>query len=689
MTDRVPALASGVVLALLLPLLAPSTVVIPMASPVTALAPVAVAGVHGVEENYGHHIRWTAGRARMRWPGRIGVAPAAVTVTLAGFPGRQPDQLQLHVNGRVTRHPVPEGYGDVRVELPLEAPPSLDVALLSATTRPPGDGRELGVRVESITIENRPRRLRLGGLASLSALTLVALGGLAWWSGGWLAGATASTGRRRATAASAWSVLATALWLGGADLLAVPWIPIGAASLAGVTAVLFTRAGHERRTSAAAALIVGVQALVVLRWFPAAFVDVPSWDLWEMVPLLVDQGARGFAWSDLFASHNEHRPVVARAVILANIALSHWNHWYELWVLLGTVAVHVVVYLAVIRHAAPDRPAATLLAVAGVGTFVASATQWENLLRPWQMTALIGAAAVSVALIVLCRARPTWLAWLSGAVAMLAGTGAFASCLVAWPVGGIALFVRRGPQWPLRTAVWLVLATAVGVAYLHGLERPAALPPPARLFSSVADTMFVLQGALIGLAMPVWYTPLAIRQGVVVPWDHIPMLGAAAAVLGLALAVLAWRRRAAMAGVWLWPSLLMMFALGACLVTAIGRVPMGLSAMTASRYIALTSLFWVGVILLLTVYSPLRGVWARRAGLTLAAIVIALGLQGWRDSRPFLEADYLALSLGRDALLRGDVLGAAALFPSPPVLDARQQELRRRGLSLFRPGARD
>ncbi|HTV03572.1 MAG TPA: hypothetical protein VMF13_23670, partial [Luteitalea sp.] len=565
---------------------------------------------------------------------------------------------------------------------------SLDIEIVSMTTRTSGDPRELGLRLEAVTIENQPLGARLGALLRLDAVVVAVAGACAWLVGAWVVGA-APMRRRWLAGLASWSAMALALGRGGVAVLAVPWVPAVTALLAVSTTWLFVRAGHRRATAVASGIVVGAQALVILSWCLSTFVDVPTFDLWEIVPLIEAQEARGFAWADLFASHNEHRPVMARAVILANIAVGHWNHWNELTVLLGTVAVHVVVYLAVVRRAAPERVTATVLAVTGVGTFIASATQWENLLHPWQMTAVIGATAVSAALAVLVWCKPSWPAWTGALMAMLVGTGAFASCLVAWPLGAFALAVRRGPQWHWRTAAWLLAATVVGVGYLHGLVRPAGLPPPARLFSSIDETLFVLQGMCIALAMPVWYTPLAIPQGQVVPWNHLPSIGVGAAALGVALTALKWRRAAGDPATWLWPALLMLFALGACLATAIGRVPLGLSAMTASRYIALTSLFWVGLVLLLTVFTPLRAAWARGASLGLAAIVIVLGLRGWVDGRPFLESDYIGTSLGRDALLRGDIAATTMLFPTPPVLDERQQVLRRRGLSLFRPGARD
>jgi hypothetical protein len=683
------ALAAGLAFAALLLLTAPRSVRIPVGAPMTAIAPATIAGVHGAETHYGHEIRWTNGYARIAWPGRFGVAPARIVLTLAGFPGRHGDALLVRVGNRMSRHDVPTEFSDVYVDGRTGPDGALEIGLTTRTSRPPGDARELGVRLEAVTLENGPLSSRLRSLTRPGALVVIAAGAFAWTCGLWIAGPGSGRRQRLMAAAVTWASAAVLAGLGGVATLAAPWLWAPPVCVVALTAILLRRGGHDPAVAAAGSMILGWQALVLLRWCTATFVDVPRWDIWEMVVLLVSQEQRGFAWGDLLASHNEHRPVVSRALILANIALARWNHWNELWALLGTLAVHVLVYVAVVSRAALARPLATLVALAGVGAFVATATQWENLLGGWQIAVVAGAASVTIAFVVLATTAPSWSSWVGAAAAMLVATGAFASCLVAWPLGALAIAVRRGPGWRLRCGAWLVVTIVVTTAYVHGLQRPAGLPPPAPILTSWDALLDVIQGASIALAMPVWYRPISFMHVGPLPWDIVSIIGATAPVLGLVLAV--WRVRRpteAWATTRLLPALLMLFAVGACLVTAIGRVPLGVPAMSASRYISIASLFWVGLVLLLTVSSPLRSAPARAASMALALLIVASGLVSWGNGHRYFEDNYVAGSIARDALLRGDIQGAAALFPSPPVLDARQQELARRKLSLFRPGAR-
>ena len=139
---------------------------------------------------------------------------------------------------------------------------------------------------------------------------------------------------------------------------------------------------------------------------------------------------------------------------------------------------------------------------------------------------------------------------------------------------------------------------------------------------------------------------------------------------------------------WLLPALLMAFSAAACTLTAIGRVPLGLQAMTASRYIVFTVLFWIGLLMLLTVRTPYRSRAARGVSLAVASLIVAGGLRAWGDALPFMEQHYVGGVLGREALLRADWPNTGALFPVPPVLDERRQWLERHHLSLYRPGRR-
>jgi hypothetical protein len=457
-----------------------------------------------------------------------------------------------------------------------------------------------------------------------------------------------------------------------------------------VSAWLLARGGHSRSIAAVAGVVVALLGSIVFAWCTAAFVDAPRYDIWEMVPLLARQDAHGLRLADLWAAHNEHRPVVARAVVLANVAWSRWNHWNELWVLLAVIAVHVLVLVAAVRRQRHAERLGTVVAVAAIVTFVATPTQWENLLHGWQVTLVAGVLGMSGAFVLLATGETSWRRLVGAAMLVFLGTAGFGSCLLGWPLGAAAIAVRRGPRWLPRLAAWVAIGTAVCVAYLYGLAPNPGHPPPAPVFRSLTAIAEVTYATCLALALPVWYFPdvFVVEPRTADVW-LLPGVGAAGVVLAACLILVhLWRPEQRRAQAWLLPALLVGFAGAACGVTAVGRVAFGMHALTASRYIACTGLFWVGLVLLLTVASPFRSSRSRAAGAVVAAVVVAAGLRGWVDSRPYFDAHFVGGSLAREALLRGDVVRATALFPVAPVLDERQQYLRKRRLSLFRPGSR-
>ena len=59
-------------------------------------------------------------------------------------------------------------------------------------------------------------------------------------------------------------------------------------------------------------------------------VAVPIYDAWELVPLLQAREAGTLQVADIWAQHNEHRPVVPRLVMLAMAAATGWDVRWEL-----------------------------------------------------------------------------------------------------------------------------------------------------------------------------------------------------------------------------------------------------------------------------------------------------------------------------------------------------------------------
>lgn len=682
-----PAGAAGLLLLVLLIVTAPSAVHID----VGGAEPVTITGAHLGEEHYGRRIRWTDGRARIDWPGVLGVAPEMAEVELASFPGRAGDQVAFTAGHRVTRHTLSADWDVVAVPVPPAGGPfTLD--LQSTTYSAPGDDRQLGVRLDRVSFFNGPLRQVLVSLVWWQALVLVLVGALTWQAGRWLATPRDDEPPRRPMAWSAGLLLLT----GGALAWWRLWLlqPSGllglvGAALLGVALVTLLRRddGVSRRLTATVTLACAATWLVMAMWSATHFVDVPRWDIWDAVRLVDKYYAGTLQPADFWSAHNEHRPLTARLVILPNVALAHWNHWYELGALLTTAALLLLLITRFVagtqRHAQRVHP----LALVVVALLVFSATQWENWLRSYHVHIVMGAVAPVAALLLLSTSPSTWPRVALAAALGVLGELSFGSGLVVWPLGAFAIVARHDRGWPQRLGMWVfVSAVAVGL-YLPGLPHRPGLSDVT--VGSGFDLVRIVVGTLVGVAMPVVYLPQAFAGPTDARQAAIVCIGGIAVASSAVLVWMRWRDDTARACTWLFPMLLIGFGLGACLLAAMGRARMGLYALTASRYIVFSACFWVGLVLLLAMASPLP---RRRLRLASAVAQVVVGLAAaaaWTGALPYMDADALAGRRAREALRRGDVGAAASvLYPDEPALERMRAVLLEHQLSLFRPGAR-
>ena len=99
--------------------------------------------------------------------------------------------------------------------------------------------------------------------------------------------------------------------------------------------------------------ILALVPLAFLIWVVVHYaVAVPFMDQWDMVPLLEKTYHGELTFHDLWAQHNEHRPVFPQLIMLLLARLTHWNIHYELAVsitlALGIFAVFILAVSTII-----------------------------------------------------------------------------------------------------------------------------------------------------------------------------------------------------------------------------------------------------------------------------------------------------------------------------------------------------
>jgi hypothetical protein len=324
--------------------------------------------------------------------------------------------------------------------------------------------------------------------------------------------------------------------------------------------------------------ILSVAPVVMLLSIRARTVNVPFYDEWNgLVPLFQAQDHGTLHLSAFWSQHNEHRPAFPRAIQFAMAYVTKWDVRAEMYLNFAVAVATFGFLLAALRRSL-DRFGLVIASVVASVLFF-SPVQWENWLWGWQLewflANLAGAGMLWALTVLVDRSPRRGLA--VAAVCAFVGTFSIAQGLLLWPVGLALVLLRRRP-W--RT--WALLSVVVPALYLagwHGQNNPSAGPVDfvryvliylGRIFG-VSDSTGSIAGAalLVGFGAGAAY--------VVSRRDNRALVDRAAFWLGLGL-----------------------YAVGAAVLTAIGRAGMGVFAV--SRYAGMAELFAIATLgLLLTI----------------------------------------------------------------------------------------
>jgi hypothetical protein len=438
-----------------------------------------------------------------------------------------------------------------------------------------------------------------------------------------------------------------------------------------------------RRAGGGATLIVWglwlAMLLGSLRLVASYGSDVPSWDDWDMVPVLTHTQPVTAEW--LWSQHNEHRVPLPRLLFLGLNRLTIVDFRVAMYADVLAVGLLAAAFL----WAAARLRGRTSLADAFFPLVLLEPGQAVNMLWGWQLEFFVSAVLGGLAVLAVALAGTALsvrrAAIVVGACALLLPlTGAnglgMAPALALWPLG-LALLPGRWTGVGERRGDGLLLALGLGALaltafYFVGWQRVPYHPRGAGMYSTIKTAgQFVTIG--LGPAMrSLWpLTGLAV----------VACLGATAVIL-----LRAWRDRPAeraRAG-----GLLLCLGAMACLALGLGMGRNGFEV----RYVTLAVPVWCATWLAWAIYGPARSGARMPAALATAALLALwgnarFGLDYARDLRSHLaafEADLRAGVPPRELVRRYDPY----LHPHQDVPLEYLPMLRRAGLGLY-AGLRD
>jgi hypothetical protein len=436
---------------------------------------------------------------------------------------------------------------------------------------------------------------------------------------------------------------------------------------------------------------------LLLGWILWCFaVDVPVLDQWNL-PYDYDRYQRGeWTFADLARSQNAHRILIPRLIL---VPLAQWTGWNTRVEVLVSVVLGLGL-LALWLHAARPLLGGLPRSLAIGVTFLISLAlfslnQFENWIWGIMMHAFLAMFAVALGLHFLARDRLRPWHWLGAVVAGGVATFSHAAGPVFWWAAALPVALgageRRG-RWQ-RTLALLALAAVVSWLYFQNWAGdPVQFEPTSRGFHL---------GAVLYFAATLLGAPVAEFAGSAWP-ARDSGIGALVGVLGLvAWGVLGWRelrRQRGRAEPWLkWTLAHGAFAVGAALLSGLGRGSGGGPVAFASRYATLSTPFWLGLIFLVvrsgwptrTAASPPVRRWVRTA----AAAALLLLFVGVSTSYIVCLGEpinkHRILSRARIALFHGrpDFL-LSYLHRGLPRVHAGRPILEQYRLSVFRDGER-
>lgn len=346
----------------------------------------------------------------------------------------------------------------------------------------------------------------------------------------------------------------------------------------------------------AVALLCLLPPLLALAYIQAFGVDCVFMDSLHF-PGYVEKWQQGtLTFQELNSQHNEHRFLFPRLVMLPLALATHYDTVTEMYVGWGFLCLSAVpVFLLCRRLYADGWTAAAAFVPAAWVLF--SLRQSLNLLWGWQLTFFMANAFLLLSMYCLERARRLdgWL--LAAAATGVVASFSFSSMLLIWPVGVVLLALKRPWQEAAtRTAsglallAWAAAGILVWVAYFTDYHKPGHHP-------SLAYGLHHPWEALRFLCLYL-SNPLGLSR------DMRVAGGAALLVLYAGAAVVAFRRWRAGAPLPGMPLGMILFVLGAGLITTVARAGFGPDQALAAHYQTFTGLGLVGLYLSILSLRP-------------------------------------------------------------------------------------
>ncbi len=428
-------------------------------------------------------------------------------------------------------------------------------------------------------------------------------------------------------------------------------------------------------------LLGGMLTIVVtLRMVMLSYTSLPVWDGWAQIAAAKD-GAGPLSFSWLWAQHNEHRLLIPKLFLLADLSWDHARQTFLLASIMVVQLLHWVVLSWSMRRLGNWR--GTLWrSGAGLAVFcLFCPSQWENFVTGFQTCFVLPGLFATVAFASLLlywgelpagsshRRSEKWL--LLSLLATLGANYSLASGNLLWPVLVVAALLLR---LPIAAVLSYALTGAVSIAlYFHNYTRPLQHADP---LASLHAPLTLLQYLSAYFGSSWVHTNLRRAEFI----GALGLLLAAAAIVRLWSYIRAHRSFA----------VLLVFSIAFCiasgLITGTGRLNLGLMQAFSSRYQTVALVFWCCLGLLLFCWTSNRRT-PTAFVVAQACLLVVMGMSAAKARSPLaaVRQRRFEAEVAGTALLAGanDSSTLIRIHPDPQYVIDMLPVMREQHLSIF------
>lgn len=405
--------------------------------------------------------------------------------------------------------------------------------------------------------------------------------------------------------------------------------------------------------------------------------NIPYYDQWRFIPLLTQLHDSKIGFEDIWAQHNEHRILFPRLLMLVLASISDWDIRVEIGVIwLLALTLYFFLCKAMSNHFAFSRHPYTLYIAFSVLTF--SMVQAENWLWGWQLTVFMSVLFTVIGFYILAfRPFEHSISLIAAIFCGIVATFSFANGLLYWPVGLILiLLINCEKRWLIiKSSVWLIISLVIYFFYFLNFKKVGHHPP-------------LIYGLLHPVDLVIYY--ILFLGSPICQIGRLMLITFIVGLTGLSTVVyfvyILWKQGQLFNRVYIfWHGLLLYVALTGA-ITALGRSGFGLEQAMSGRYVTISNLFWMWIIVVGYLINLNKPNWNGKTTLLIFILVTTLiALSSIRNLKVCMS-DRQKLLMHQQQL-RNEKLNMKTLKEiykeSPELVSKGNKELKRYNLSFY------